>query len=255
MYSRVLLTCLFLFSPFFTIAASSVFPTESLWLSDMKPKVGEQIRIYAVVYNGTDTTLTGTITFFVDGKDNGRKDVSLDSGESVVVASPWTATEGEHTFSARFTGNGETASSQTSESVVATVVAPPSEIEKTIEQAKDVSTQIASSSLPIVSSVANAVFETTESIRNAGIEYFEEKVQPKSIATSSPAVAGANTKSVVAAASASEKPKGWFASAAQTASAAALFTFKSMWLFYPILVLLLLLIFRWLYKWATGPRF
>ena len=208
------------------------------------------------------------MTFLVDGKDNEAKSLSLDAGESSVVSSTWTAANGEHTFSARFAGKGtEESAVQVSASISATVSAPPTAVEQTISQAKDVGTQIASTSLPIISTVANKVFETTEALRTAGIAYLEKTPETagtdsttESEETHSPAILGTSTVSQVEGfekdvATSSSSVRNILGTVRQTASAGVLAIFRNMWLFYPIFVALLLLIFRWLYKWATRPRF
>lgn len=251
MWSRIYFALLILFFPAFASAATLGFPTESVWLSNAKPVLGEKIRIYAVVYNGTESEAVGTLTFLVDGKENGSKDISLSSGESTVVASPWTATEGSHTFSARFQGSGESASAQVSETVVATVEAPPSAVEETLNSAKETGSQIAATSLPIISTVANKVFDTTEAIREAGVEYFEQKIASNNSPGETSNVEGFETPTATEV----RPAKSMLSSVGQTASAAALFTLRSLWLFYPLLVGFLLLIARWLYRWVTRPRF
>lgn len=261
MYLRASVIVALMLFPAVSNAAEAVFPSQSLWLSDTKPSQGEKVRIYAVVYNAGDADLSGALTFLVDTKTQEVRDLTLKSGESTVVSTLWTASEGEHTFSARFAGKG-TADSEAviSASVVAKVDAPPSAVEQTITQAKDVGSQIASTSLPILSSVANTVFDATESMRNAGIDYLESKTAAASASTNpaqehDPEVLGTSTVRAIAEGGGKSSSGGLFAKISQTAAAGALAVFKSLWLFYPILVLLLLLIFRWLYKWVTRPRF
>ncbi|MHB1086512.1 MAG: CARDB domain-containing protein [Minisyncoccota bacterium] len=269
MYRSASLVAALVLFPLFVSAADAGFPAQSIWLSTAKPVLGEKVRIYTVVHNGTASKAEGTVTFLVDGKANEAKSLSLDPGESSVVSSTWTAADGEHTFSARFSGKGTVESAaQVSAYITATVSAPPSAVEQTISQAKDVGTQIASTSLPIISTVANKVFATTEALRNAGIAYLEEKA-PETADTDStteseekhsPAILGTSTVSQVEgfkkdSAAAASATKGVFSTIKQTASVGALTIFRNMWLFYPIFVVILLLIFRWLYKWATRPRF
>lgn len=255
MYLRASLFAALLLFPSVSFAASTYFPEQSLWLSDTKPTEGEKVRLYTVVYNGSQADISGTLTFYVDSKTQDTKDLALKSGESTVLSTVWTAEEGEHSFSARFAGRGSAESeSAVSASIVAKVDAPPSAVEQTLTQAKDVGSQIASTSIPVVSAVAGKVFETTESLRNAGIEYLENNTASASRAqraTSSP-IEGFEAPTTTVA---DVDETGIVGNIAQTASAAALFTLRSMWLFYPLLLLALLLVFRWLYKWATGPRF
>lgn len=265
MASRISIVLLALLFPSLSLAATAGFPTQSLWLSDTKPSIGEKVRIHTVLYNGTESDTSGTLTYIVDGKSHETKSVSIKSGESTILSSLWTAAEGEHTFSATF-GSTVAGASQTSAAVSITVDAPPSAIQQTVTQAKDVGTQIASTSLPIVSSVANTVFQTTESLRTAGVAYLESVVQEQAAASeeseAEPAVLGTSTQAVKKTnvegfekSSSAATAGSMFARAKSAAAIGALFAFKSLWLFYPIFVLLLLMIFRWLYKWVTRPRF
>lgn len=245
-----------------TISFAAVFPAQSLWLSDTKPNIGENVRMYAVIYNNSDSDVSGSLTFLVDGKQHDQKTSSLKSGESVVLSTTWNATVGDHSFSAKFSGGGADASTQTSATVSIVVDPPPSQLQQTVTQARDVGTQLASTSLPILSTVANKVYETTESIRNAGIIYLEEAADSASEPEpdANPSVLGTSTQTLKQVegfdrGSAGAGTTGMFAKAKSTAAAGALYAFKSLWLFYPLLVLLLLIIFRWLYKWVTRPRF
>lgn len=259
MYRPACLIAALLFFPALSLAADAGFPPQSVWLSDAKPVLGEKIRVYAVVYNGTDAEVAGALTFLVDGKQHESKTLSLDPGESSIVSSPWTAVEGEHAFSARFLQDGTSESAaQVSASITASVEAPPSAVEQTITEARTIGSQIASTSLPIVTTIANKVFETTESIRNAGISYLEEKTEPKAVSNVASAASASNSNvegfQKETATESNQSKSGLLGNIGQTASAAALFTLRSLWLFYPILVGFLLMIFRWLYRWATGPR-
>lgn len=267
MYRSASLFAALILLPLFTHAAGAGIPAQSIWLSTTKPALGEKVRIYTVVHNSTASTAEGTVTFLVDSKANEAKSLSLDAGESSLISSIWTASEGEHTFSARFSGKGtEESAAQVSASITATVSAPPSAMEQTISQAKDMGTQMASTSLPIISTVANKVFETTEALRSAGIAYLEkepitEQVLPESgTEVHSPSVLGTSTVNQVEGfnkenATSSSSVRDILGTVRHTASAGALAIFRNMWIFYPIFVALLLLIFRWLYKWVTRPRF
>jgi len=249
MYRRACLLLVVLLFPLTAYGAGSGFPAQSLWLSDSDPSVGERIQIFAILYNGTDEALSGTVTFLVDTRMHESKTVALKASESRIISSSWTAAGGEHAFSARFAIDGQDAeAAQVSSIASAKVSTPPSQVQQTITEAKDIGTKLASTSLPLVSKVGKTIFDTTESMRNAGIAYLEGKSGRK------PQVLGTTTTNVSGFESAEgEEPAN--RSFMQTASAAILVMFRSMWLFYPIFVGFLLLIFRWLYKWVTKPRF
>lgn len=260
MYPRAALTLAILFLPLAAFALEAGFPNQSVWLSNTQPTVGDKVQIYAVVYNGTDGAVQGDLTFIVDEKTHESKSVVLKAGESIIMNSLWTASVGDHSFSARFAEAGkESSATKMSTSITATVSAPPTATEQAITQAKDVGTKVADTAVPIITNVAQKVFATTESIRNASIDYLEEKVAaqtPKSSAT--PSVLGTTTASQVEGFKKEvsvESAKGLLSTITQTASVAALFTLRSLWLFYPILVIFLIFVSRWLYKWVTKPRF
>src|SRR3989344_4984683 len=70
------------------------FPDRPLWLSDTKPVAGEEISLSTVLYNGTDATVGGTLTFFVDDAKLTSQEVSLAAQSSSVVTEKWTARSG-----------------------------------------------------------------------------------------------------------------------------------------------------------------
>ena len=155
------------------------FPDKPLWLSNTKPVTGQEISISTILYNGTDATVGGMLTFFVDDAKLTSQDISLAAQSSNVFSAKWTAITGTHSFSAKFAASGGTASAtQQQTSAVQVTVAeppPPSVLQQNVEKAAAVAGQLASSSAPFVQKVAQAVFTQTEALRNAGIEYLEKK--------------------------------------------------------------------------------
>ena len=220
----------------FWAAAQAGFPDKPLWLSNTKPIAGQEISISTVLYNGTNATVGGTLTFFVDDAKLTSQDVSLAAQSSSVVSAKWTARPGRHSFSAKFTTAGGTASAaQQQTSAIQVTVAeppPPSALQQNVEKAATVAGQFASSSAPFVQNVAQAVFAQTEALRNAGIEYLEKKVdRPQASGNNSNVegfVLGTSTKQRAASGSTLH-------SVGQVAASAGLFILRSFYIFYPIL--------------------
>lgn len=244
--------------PFFATAdVSAGFPAQSIWFSNTAPSYGETVRVFTVLYNGTGTTIEGTVEFIADGTSHEMQPVTLKSGESRVLSSIWTAETGQHAFSARFKAGTIT---QSSVSVTISVAAPPkpSPVEEAMQKAGSITDTIASSSAPIVKQAAQAVFEKTETLRNAAIAYVEPYAD-LDVQKRAGDVRGASTTAAVsgfaAPASSTSKISSLAHSARQMAAAGALFTLRSMWLFYPLTVFLIVIFLRRIYRWATGPRF
>lgn len=218
------------------------FPDKPLWLSNTKPLAGKEISISTVLYNGTDATVGGTLTFFVDDTKLESQDVSLAAQSSSVVSAKWTARAGTHSFSAKFAAAGGTASTQQQTASIQVTVAeppPPSALQQNVEKAATVAGQLASSSAPFVQKVAQAVFTQTEAVRNAGIEYLEEKVDRPQASGGNKSnvegfVLGTSTKQTAASGSALH-------SVGQVAASAGLFILRSFYIFYPVLGLAVLL--------------
>src|SRR3989344_5449902 len=201
-------------------SAQAGFPDKPLWLSNTRPIAGEEISISTVLYNGTDATVGGTLTFFVDDTKLTSQDVSLSAQSSSVVSAKWTARSGTHSFSAKFSSAGASAQQQTSA------------IQITVAE------QLAPSSAPFVQKVAQTVFTQTEALRNAGIEYLEKKVDRPQAGGSNNSnvdgfVLGTSTKQTAASGSTLHN-------IGQMAAAAGLFVLRSFYIFYPVLGLAVL---------------
>src|SRR3989338_3669233 len=219
-------------------SAQAGFPDKPLWLSNTKPVTGQEISISTILYNGTDATVGGTLTFFADDAKLTSQDVSLAAQSSNVFSAKWTAITGTHSFSAQFAASGGTASAlqQQTTAIQVTVAEPPppSVLQQNVEKAATVAGQLASSSAPFVQKVAQAVFTQTEALRNAGIEYLEKKVDTKKADpkdTSNTTGFGSTTS----AERNSEASGSTLHNIGQTAAAGGLFILRSFYIFYPIL--------------------
>src|SRR3989338_352718 len=91
-------------------SAQAGFPDKPLWLSNTRPMAGEEISLSTILYNGTDATVGGTLTFFVDDVKLTSQDVSLAAQSSNVFSAKWVARSGTHSFSAQFATAGGTTS-------------------------------------------------------------------------------------------------------------------------------------------------
>ncbi len=232
--------------PFFA-SAQAGFPDKPLWLSNTKPVAGEEVSLSTVLYNATSATLDGTLTFFVDNAKLTSQDVLLAAQSSNVVSTKWTASSGTHSFSAKFsTASGTASTLQQQTSAVQVIVAepppppPPSALEQSVDKATAVAGQLASSSAPFVQKVAQAVFTQTEALRNAGIEYLEKKVDAKK----SDSKDASNTTGF-ASSTGAEASGSTLHNLGQTALAAALFSMRSFYIFYPILAFAFLFALYW----------
>ena len=257
-HMRTALAAAFLFCafPLYTLAQAG-FPDRPLWLSNNAPKVGDEIYIYTVLYNGTNAKVGGVLTFFAGDAKLSSQEVSLSLQSSSIFSAKWKAVPGKHAFSAQF-GNDTASGGQQKTSSVTVEVAeppPPTQLQASVGKAAVVAEQIASSSAPIVQNVAQAIFAQTEALRNAGAERLEEYLEgPRD-----PQVAGnsssATTSSVqgFAAANTASKGDSVLHSVAQTAAAAAHVVFRSVYLFYPIFAILLFSLLAFAYRRLRRP--
>ena len=238
-------------------SAQAGFPDKPLWLSNTKPVTGQEISISTILYNGTDATVGGMLTFFVDDAKLTSQDISLAAQSSNVFSAKWTAITGTHSFSAKFAASGGTASAtQQQTSAVQVTVAeppPPSVLQQNVEKAAAVAGQLASSSAPFVQKVAQAVFTQTEALRNAGIEYLEKKVDTKKADpkdTSNTTGFGSTTS----AERNSEASGSTLHNIGQTAAAGGLFILRSFYIFYPILAFAFLFALYWAARKVRRPH-
>jgi len=238
-------------------SAQAGFPDKPLWLSNTKPVTGQEISISTILYNGTDATVGGTLTFFVDDAKLTSQDVSLVAQSSSVFSAKWVARSGTHSFNAKFAASGGTASAtqQQTTAVQVTVAEPPppSALQQNVEKAATVAGQLASSSAPFVQKVAQTVFTQTEALRNAGIEYLEKKVDTKKADpedTSNTTGFGSTTS----AERSSEASGSTLHNIGQTAAAGGLFILRSFYIFYPILAFAFLFALYWAARKVRRPR-
>ncbi len=124
-----------LFSPIFVYAATisnAGFIPAPLWFSRDTFFAGETVRIYTVVYNGSDSDIRGTAEFLNGDIVIGTNDFSLArGGRSQDIWIDWKATEGDSRISARIVraratvAGGKEESIDFSQSLTAEVSAEP----------------------------------------------------------------------------------------------------------------------------------
>ncbi|MDB5238186.1 MAG: hypothetical protein JWM46_456 [Candidatus Kaiserbacteria bacterium] len=241
----ILITALF---PVFACAdtARAGFPASSIWLSTTAPLSGQQVTVYAVVYNGTATKLDATLTFSVDTKTLSSMAVSLASGASQIYSSQWVAAEGTHTFSAQLSGTTVSDVTKDAGTVSITVAPPPapSAVQQTVAHTTNVVNNLASTSIPIISKVGQTIYNTTESWREQGLAAAQKGAGD--VGT----VLGTSTQRSFPTLG-TQKKTGFMASVYTVL----VMIFASRAIFYPFFLLLILFILWRLMKWVNKPRF
>lgn len=236
------------------------FPGGALWLSKTSPISGEEVRIYATLFNSGDSALTGTLVFFVDDTALASKPVSLGAGEAKIESAVWQAKEGEYAISAKIEnseGGGQSLelTGKVSGSVVVVVAKPPepSAIVQGVGAAANFATEAVSAAAPSVLGAATTFYEKAEDVREAGVARLEKYVSNTEKKDSS---AGANTQTAstsLSAVSGFEAPEkeSIVSQVAKAGAQVALFIMKIKFLFYPVILLLILFIISMLFKWAS----
>ena len=73
---------------------------KNLWYSKDAPQVGETIKIYTLLWNGSGNALTTTISFLDSGVLVGKRSVSVSSKTAKTASVDWKVTAGTHKISA-----------------------------------------------------------------------------------------------------------------------------------------------------------
>lgn len=76
---------------------------KSIWLSRSRVVAADSVKILTVVYNSSNTSITGQVVFSVDDTPIGNKDFALKEGEAQIISQEWLAQAGNHSVSARVT--------------------------------------------------------------------------------------------------------------------------------------------------------
>lgn len=186
----VLFWMIFIVAPFWPtstqaqeVTVPAGFAPSSVWLSRTEPVSGEPIRIYTALYNSSENSLEGSVSFLVDSSELETIPFILSAGDSKILTAMWTPEEGRYSVSARISNSIETKSkearvlsSTTREPLSVTVSSPP-QVPATLLSLSTASA-IASSSAPQVASVISKAASATEALRNAGESYLLGLVTP-----------------------------------------------------------------------------
>ena len=232
--------------PLFSLAAVQAgFPSQAIWASKSSAIEVETVIVSAVVHNGDTEALRGTLVFSANDARIGARELELPGGESQIHSIEWKPQTGEYKLAAKIEGTSAELSQRETPVITVSVAepAPPSAVQETISQLTETAAAFASSSAPVVIQAAQAVLAQTEVLREAGIERLENYLIANAVRTPSSNVqgfvAGTSTKSAPAASDTSGIGD-TLSAITQTAAAAALFTFKNVALFYPLLGLFVL---------------
>lgn len=78
------------------------FLPSNIWYSKDPFFAGDKIRVYTVIFNGSDSDLEGTVEFYDNNQSIGKSSFSLAGGGRIRdIWIDWTATGGNHTISAK----------------------------------------------------------------------------------------------------------------------------------------------------------
>ncbi|KKW46132.1 MAG: hypothetical protein UY98_C0032G0008 [Candidatus Kaiserbacteria bacterium GW2011_GWA2_58_9] len=184
------------------------FPSQAIWASKSAAVEGETLVISAVVYNGNAAPLKGTLVFSADGARIGAREFELPEGKSQIHSIEWKPRAGEYRLAAAIEGTSAPLSQRETSSIV-------------------------------------SVFEAIEPARKAGVERLENYLEGARASSGSGAAGSSAPDAAGFASSGGEgevagKGGNLASNAAQTAAAAALFVMDSLYLFYPLLALLVL---------------
>lgn len=240
------------------------FPGSSVWLSKAFPVAGEEIKVYATLYNSGDSALTGTLVFFVDDTALASKPISLSAGEAKIESATWSASSGEHSISAKIENSkGDDEALEIAGNVASPIKvsvakpAEPSAIAQGVASAANLASEVVTAATPAVLGAATSFYEKTENFRTESAEKLEKYIAStespvaSSAQSSNGAVLGQATTSSGVSGFESPKKAGVVSQVSKAGAQIALFITKSKFFFYPLLLLLILFIISMLFKWAS----
>lgn len=250
------------FVPSFAVASQvpGGFPSGSVWVSKTTVVAGESIRIFVPVYDASDGKITGDVVFLVDNAAIGSTRFTLNAGETKIISFPWNTTEGTHTISAEIQNAIDSDSSaalslsgEKAVSISLTVAAAPPQpvVMQVLSAAAGAAQNAISASVPVVSAVGNTLYAETETLRTTAQTALQNSLKQNTAtaAQTQGEVLGAETYRPVAVAVAA--PSSF--SIMRILATGALFVVSYRWVFYPILLLTLLLFFYFIAK-RVGSR-
>lgn len=99
----LLIFALFIQAETITLENSGFVPG-NIWLSKTPTSVGEEIKIYTMVWNGSTNDVSGTVTFFDNDQVIDKQNFILSGeGSSKILFQKWTAATGYHKLYAQIT--------------------------------------------------------------------------------------------------------------------------------------------------------
>lgn len=256
-----------LFAPLLSISAQAIsagFPVQPIWSSRSSAIEGESIDFYAAVYNGSSESIKGNVVFYVDGKSLGSELFDLSPGKAELVSIVWKAEAGVHIISAKIESKLAVVNNRSGDlSITVAKAPPPTRLEQGVKVVGTVAKDVASTSIPIISSVAKTVLQATESFRESGIEFAEEQLSkqppsaPASAKNSGQSKAGTTSSTTAQTDVSADKQQddSFFSRLSQLAAPAILFAFGNRPIFYFLLVLLLLGLLYLLGRMVNKPRY
>lgn len=258
-----------LFIPALSLAAQTIpagFPAQSIWVSKANVTAGESVEIFTVVYNSSETSIRGAVTFSVDGATVGTQQFTLDSGKTAIKSTSWKATAGTHKFRASIedvlnaNGTDVSLSGDKTEALDIAVAEPPapSAVEQSINIISTAAKEAASTSLPLIVSAGQTIFNATENFRKAGLKFAEQVKSANDIeqpSTNNGKTANSTAKTQNANASSTSQNAFSLSELSKLASAGMLFVFGSRIVFYPLLCLLALGVLYLLGRMVNRPRY
>lgn len=165
--------------PVITRASTAGFPGGSFWLSTAAASEGDTVTMYTAVYDASDSPLTATVAFRVDGAQVDGIATNLKPGESRLVSYDWHATVGTHSLDAVIRDAAPVDADAVSNAVTIDVAAkPPSALATYTADAQTA----ANEATPVISQAANTIYGATEALRSASVNTLSKAL---SAATSS----------------------------------------------------------------------
>lgn len=250
------------FLPIFAHAQKANIPAgfvpTSVWLSRTELVSGADVRLYTVVYNSSQNALEGSVSFLIDGAEVGTAPFSLPTGDSKILSTAWTPSEGIHSVSAKIsssldskTKETRTLSSSTSASLSVTVAPPPPK--PVALQTVDTASDMVASSTPVIASAVAQVTSATEALRAAGESYLTALSTPPTTTTTTdtPSRTGSVLGSETAVPDTLETPK---KTLTQTIAGFLLPIFATPALFYLVFIGIFLFLFFLLMQRLRNPR-
>ena len=186
------LSCALLLFPIAVSAQSAAagFAPGSLWLSSTHVVVGDSVKVYTVLYDSTNAPIEGDVQFDVDAKPLQTNHFSLQAGQTQVVSADWTASAGQHTFSAslkNITGVPAVAEATTNTvtiSIAAPVSAPTTQLADSVSSI---------TSNPSMQNVVGGAIANAEGVRLATAAFFADQLAKATSTAPSGEVLGTTT--------------------------------------------------------------